>query len=199
MPRQDDSPPFSHLMHLADLAAGNEFAVRIEPDGAARARIAADLGLTALRKLRLTGRLVPLDQCDWRLDAQLGATVVQPCVVTLAPVTSRIDEEVTRIWRSRATAPEPAPGSEVEMPGDTDEEPLGDAIDLGTVMIEALALALPPYPRAEEAGLDQTTFTEPGKTPMTDDEARPFAGLAALRARLGGDDPPDDGPQGGGA
>jgi uncharacterized metal-binding protein YceD (DUF177 family) len=59
------------------------------------------------------------------------------------------------------------------------------------VMAEALTLVLPEYPRAADAqGSSATTvrITEPGKTPMSDAEARPFAGLAALKQQLEGDE-----------
>ena len=115
---------------------------------------------------------------------QLGATVVQPCVVTLAPVVTRIEEPV---GRSFVAGWEPPQGDEVELPEDVDTEPLGTAIDLGAIMVEALALALPAWPRAEGADLDEAVFTEPGKAPMTDDDAKPFAGLAALRDKLSKD------------
>ena len=49
------------------------------------------LGLSALKKLRFQGTLTPGPGRDWTLDAQLGATVIQPCRVTLLPVTTRID------------------------------------------------------------------------------------------------------------
>ncbi|CAN0590320.1 unnamed protein product [Ectocarpus sp. 12 AP-2014] len=61
-------------------------------------------------------------------------------------------------------------------------EPLGREIDLNAVMIEALSLALPTYPRADTAELGQAVFTEPGKAAMTDDDTKPFAALAALKA-----------------
>ena len=67
----------------------------------------------------------------------LGATVTQACVVTLAPVITRIEETVTR--RYLADMPEPE-GEEVEMPEDDSAEPLPVIIDPGAVMIEALAL-----------------------------------------------------------
>jgi hypothetical protein len=51
-------------------------------------------------------------------------------------------------------------------------------------MAEALALALPDYPRAPDAELEAGQFAAPGVAPMTDDEAKPLAGLAALRDRL---------------
>ncbi len=51
-------------------------------------------------------------------------------------------------------------------------------------MFEALTLALPLYPRADGADLGEPVFTEPGKRPLTDEDARPFAGLKDLRDRL---------------
>ncbi len=63
-------------------------------------------------------------------------------------------------------------------------EPLPDTLDLYSVAMEALALALPIYPRKDDAPTDVVGVTEPGKTVMTDEDARPFARLAAMRAAL---------------
>jgi hypothetical protein len=38
------------------------------------------------------------------------------------------------------------------------------------------------------ANLEASTFTEAGKTPMSDEAALPFAGLSALRDKLGKDE-----------
>jgi len=51
-------------------------------------------------------------------------------------------------------------------------------------MAEALALALPDYPRAEGAALDKSTFAAPGTAPLQDADLKPFAGLAALKSKL---------------
>lgn len=131
---------------------------------------------------------MPVGRHDWTLEAHLGATVVQPCIVTLAPVTTRIDEEVTR--RFMADLPDPGPG-ESEMPED-DVEALPTTLDLAEVMAEALALALPPWPRAADAPPVDLTVTEPGATPLDAQAVRPFAGLAALRDRLGSDEDDKD-------
>ncbi len=74
------------------------------------------------------------------------------------------------------------------MPEDDSAEPLPVTIDLGEVMAEALALELPPWPRAEGVEPVEMSVTEPGKTPMTDDDAKPFAGLKALRDKLSDDE-----------
>ncbi len=154
----------------------------LRPDGPQLAALAQDLGLLALRKLRFAGTLAAEGSSDWRLEAELGATVTQPCVVTLEPVSTRIDQPVLR--RFLAHMPEPEAGSEIEMPEDDSLEPLGAVIDLEAVMAEALALALPLYPRKGEAELGEAVFAEPGVTPMTDEDTKPFAGLAALKSKL---------------
>lgn len=176
---------FGPVLRVAELAPGTSRDILIEPQPQVCAEIARSLDLIEVRKLRLQGMLAPLGRRDWQFTGHLGATVVQPCVVTLAPVTTRIEEDVARTWRADFTEPD---GDEAEMPETVEEEPLGAQIDLGAVMIEALALALPDYPRAEGVELGEAVFTEPGETPMTNEDAKPFAGLAALREKLADDD-----------
>lgn len=164
----------------ADLPRGRPTAIAIAPDAAARAALAADLGIEAVTSLRLKGELRPTGRADWELEARLEAEVVQPCVVSLAPVRSRIDAPVRR--RFLAAMPTP-PAGETEMPEDDSAEQLGPVIDLQAVLAEALALALPDYPRAAGATPPGPQRGEPGG----DGRPKPFAGLAALRGRLGGD------------
>jgi len=173
------TPPDIH--HFADLSARKRQALRLEPDAATRAAMAQALGIVGIRKLRFDGALMPLGRRDWALEGDLGATVVQECVVTLDPVATRIDEPVRRVYQAEFTPPE---GTEVEMPEDDSVELLPARLDLNAVLIEAIALALPPYPRAPEAETGEAVFTEPGKAPLRDADLNPFAGLAKLRDML---------------
>lgn len=157
--------------------------VALRPDAEARAALARALGIDAVKKLRFEGHLLPEGKRDWRLEARLGATVVQPCSVTLVPVSTRIDTDVIR--RYVADLPAPPPG-EIEMPEDDSVEPLSASLDLGAVMAEALALALPDFPRAAGVELGPAVFSEPGIRPLTDEATKPLAGLASLRDKLAG-------------
>lgn len=168
-------------LRLADLPHPKPTSFALGADAAARAAIAAELGIVAIKKLRFDGTLTPMGKHDWRLEGTLGATVVQSCVVTLDPVTTRIDEDVTRSYL--ADMPEVTSG-ETEMPEDDTQEALPETLDLAEVMIEALALALPPYPRREGAELGEAVFTKSGVQPLTDEDTKPFAGLAGLRENL---------------
>ncbi|MFZ1727936.1 MAG: DUF177 domain-containing protein, partial [Albidovulum sp.] len=149
----------------------------LAPDAKACADIAAELGISAVTALQLQGELRPSGNRDWVLAADLAAVVEQPCILTLAPVRTQIDEPVSRRYVAGLHPPE---AEEAEMPEDDSVEPLPSVIDLGAVMIEALALSLPLYPRAEGATLDQSTFSESGSTPLTDEALRPFADLANI-------------------
>lgn len=176
-----EKPEFSHVIEVAQLRDGLDF--DIAPTPAQAAALARLMDASALRKMRFRGRLSPLGARGWELDATLGATVVQPCVVTLEPVTTRIDQPVHRRFLPLAG---PA-STEIRLDAEEDDalEPLGDRIDLGLVATEALALALPAYPRKPGAELPAGA---PEDTGDTDEVIRPFAALAALRKRPG-DDP----------
>lgn len=168
-------------LRVADLTKNRAKPISVEPSDADLALIAAELDLVSLKKVRLEGKLAPVGKTDWRLTAMVGATAVQSCVVTLAPVTTRIDDDFSWTYVKDMDVVDV---SEVEMTEDENTELLGPEIDLMAVLIEALALALPAYPRVDGAEIETTVFTEPGKAPMTDEDARPFAGLENLRDAL---------------
>lgn len=174
-----------HILRVADLNERRPTLFEIQPDLAQTRHIGEELHLLSLKKLRFKGTLTAQGKREWVLNADLGATVQQPCVVTLAPVTTRIDTAVQRRFvpdgqiRGRSEQ-----DGEIEMAEDDTLEPLGTHFDLWAIMIEALALALPDYPRAEDAALNQTVFAEKGVAPMTDDDVKPFAGLAALKEKM---------------
>ncbi|WP_417728873.1 YceD family protein [Roseovarius sp.] len=181
-------PQKTEVIRVADLSSRRPVTFDLTPNSAQSEAIASDLDLLALRKLRFRGTLTAEGRKDWLLQADLGATVTQPCVVTLEPVQTRIDEKVTRRFSPEAVLETADPGSEIEMPGDDTLEPLGAEIDIARVMIEALALALPPYPRREGAELGSLAVAEDGIAPMQDEETKPFAGLASLRDKLRNED-----------
>lgn len=175
------TPPSPTALRVADLPQNAQTPFALRPDTDTLRAIAETLDLQALRKLSFEGTIKALGKTDWQLDGRLGATVVQPCVVTLAPVTTRIDTDITRLFVRDYVEPEEP---EAEMPEDDRTESLGAWIDPGAVLLEALALEVPEYPRADGAELGEMVHTEPGQAPMTDADARPFAGLADFKQKL---------------
>lgn len=137
------------------------------------------MGLSGLRKMRIEGEITPLRPDGWELRATLGASVTQSCVVTLEPVRTRIDTELLLRF---------VPAAQIDSgvdDGDFDEtlEPIGEFIDIGLIATEALALALPLYPRKDGAELPPEAVEDAQQD--EDETPKPFAGLAALRDKLG--------------
>lgn len=158
------------------------------PDEAARAQMAQVLGLLELPEFAFKGEIAPMGRADVVLRAELTGLVVQPCSITLAPVRSRVKDSVERHYRAEYIEPQ---GDEVEIPED-DADPMPEIIDVAAVALEALALALPLYPRAKGAELGEAVFAAPGVAPLKSDDLKPFAGLAGLAERM---KKPEDGGQ----
>ncbi len=180
------TPPSPTALRVSELPQNTPTDFALRPAASQLKEIAKDLELLGLRKLSFAGDLRADGKSDWKLQAKLGATVIQPCAVTLEPVTTRIDTAIERYFKSDL---HDIDAPESEMPEDDTIEPLTPWIDPFAIMIEALVLALPLYPRSPGAALGQAVFTAPGLAPMRDEDARPFAGLADLKTRLKPTDP----------
>ncbi len=124
-----------------------------------------------------------------RVTGRIKADVMQRCIVTLEPVPDQIDEEFDRGYLpERDIVGDTKPGQEIEIEDDFElgdlPDVLGETLDLGELASEALSLALSPYPRADgEEPLDLQA-SPPGEAPITDEETKPFASLAAYREKL---------------
>jgi len=174
-------------VRVADLSARRDNRFDLSLDSDDLIEIARVLGIVGVKKIFFKGTILSEGKRDWRLKADLGATVVQSCVISLAPVTTRIDTRIER--RFVADFSDDVQDEEVEMPDDDNVEGIPDIIDLKQVMTESLALGLPDYPRAPDAELGESAFTAPGQEPLRDKDLNPFAGLAGLKKKLENEDP----------
>lgn len=175
-------PITTPLVRVADLDPGRTHPIQIalDPDLLVAGR--DQLDILGLDKVRVTGELIPERRSDWRLKAKLGATVTQACVVTLAPVKTRLDVPITRLFTIHYE--EPDPDTETEMPEDVNIDPLGETIDLAAVAIEEISLAMPDYPRAQDVADVSVSSAPEGIDPLTDEDLKPFAALKALKEKM---------------
>ena len=108
--------------------------------------------------------------------------MVQPCRISLQPVSARIDVPLRRSYAQSLLNAEY--DAETQMTDDSDIDPLPTHLNLLDIMAEGLALEIPDYPTHPDARFEGQSYTAPGVSPMTDDDAKPFAGLAALKETL---------------
>ena len=81
----------------------------LTPDAHRCAAIAAELGISALSRLTFAGEIRAEAGEAWALTGRLCAHVTQPCVVTLKPVKTRLEETV-----ERASSPDPFQTSQLQ-------------------------------------------------------------------------------------
>jgi uncharacterized metal-binding protein YceD (DUF177 family) len=136
------APEFSRPLKADEAGAPRERAVSATPDE--RAALATRFGLLKLDRLeaKLT---VERQGKGLGVTGSVSASGDQACTLSGEPVPFAITAPVTLRYAPLASA-----GGEVELSeDDLDTEPWnGQAIDLGEIAAETMALALDPYPRA---------------------------------------------------
>jgi uncharacterized metal-binding protein YceD (DUF177 family) len=169
---------FAHRLALDQIRDGDR--LDLVADEEECAAIAGRLGLLSLDRLEAHA-VLSRDGQKVRATGRLKAAVEQACVATGVSVPAHIDEPFELSFM-----PEPklgGPDEEIELsPADLDTIfHDGSAIDLGGAVTDTLALAIDPYPRSAEA---DSALKEAGV--ISEEEAGPFAALAALKTKLGG-------------
>lgn len=163
--------PLSEPVRLNQIGAG--LTRRLEPDAAARARIARALDLASLDAFTAELTVAPAST-GWRLSGRLHAEAVQTCGITLEPLPVTIDDSFSVALAEEADSE----SDEIVIPLDDESPDLVEEgrIDLGQYAVEQLALRLDPFPR------------KPGAVFVQPDEPReisPFAVLGALKPKDG--------------
>ena len=175
-------PEFSRTARIDTLGAAPR-AMAIEADEAERTALARRFDLVSIDRLSAEAELTRNGETV-RARGSLSAAITQSCVGTSEPVPDEIEEDFAIEFR-----PQPeggVPDEEIELSeGELDVVFYsGGAVDLGEAVAESLSLAINPFPRSEAA---ENALREAGvKTvEQAQAESSPFAGLAALKGKLG--------------
>ena len=138
--------------------------------------ISSELELESIKKASLYGKISKLENDKWALTAAIGATILQRSVLTLKPVTTRIDEKITRqlIKGPDLTIQK----NELEL---NDDDFIEQKLRLGNVFFECLALAIPTYPKAKNEIFDNISIAEKDQKNPSAQMTSPFAILSTLK------------------
>lgn len=149
--------------------------MRLEPDEAERAKVAADLGLQSLPALTAELTVRPwLDGAE--ITGRFEAVVEQICSVSLDPFEQPVGGEI-----AVQVVPPGSPLAIEERGGEGEHDPeapdppdvlAGEDIDLAAYVVEHLALEIDPFPRKPGVAFE---FTPPAE------EESPFAVLKKLK------------------
>lgn len=168
---------FAHRLTLDRIRDGDR--LDLVADAEERAAVAARLDLASLDRLEAHA-VLRRDKDVIFASGRVKAALEQCCVATGDPLPVHVDEAFDLRF-----VPEPVvPGGDAEFELGADELDTlfhdGQAIDLGAAIADSLALGLDPYPRSATAS---EALREAGV--LSEEEAGPFAALAALKDKLG--------------
>jgi len=170
---------FAHRLTLDRIRDGDR--LDLVADAEERAAVAARLDLPSLERLDAHA-VLRRDGNTVHASGRVKASLEQRCVVSGDPLPVRIDEAFDLRF---IPAPKIAGGDEEFELGADELDTLfhdGLVIDLGAAIADSLALGLDPYPRSPNA---EQALRQAGV--ISEEEAGPFAALAALKSKLSKD------------
>ena len=157
-----DERPWPSLLKLAELDRG-PVERRLAAGPEIRDAIARELAVDGLDRLEARVEITPwLDGA--RLRGRLDATVRQTCGVTLEPMETEIEASFDLKLLPAGSPNAPSTPEEAVLDPDAEDPPdliEGEAIDLGAVVVEQLALEIDPFPRKPGAVFDAAPVEEP--------------------------------------
>jgi uncharacterized metal-binding protein YceD (DUF177 family) len=175
-----DVPEFSRTVRTDTLGA-DERVIVVDADETERAALARRFALVAIDRLSAELRLSRAGSMI-KAAGRLQAAVTQSCVASGVPLQAKVDEPFELVFSPPPEAPR---GSEEEVELSEKDCDLifysGAEVDVGEAVAETLSLSLDPWPRAPDA---EDILKQAGV--KSEEEAGPFAALAALKDKLKG-------------
>ncbi len=177
----EEAAPFSHPVAVDKIPARGS-RLHVTPSPAECDALAKWFDVSQVSEISADFQMNPIGKAGLiRVNGRLTARVTQSCVVTLAPVETMVDEEISLTFGPPEDRAEEE-GDEIDIDFHDSDPPdpiIDGAIDLGAVMVEHLALGIDPFPRA--AGAE---FSPPEETvEAPEPKANPFAVLASLKQK----------------
>ena len=181
-----EGPEFSRPLAL-DSLGDQEVETSISATPEERQRLAERLGLISLERLDAVLWLRrPTGSGLVRVHGRYEAELTQACVVTLEPLRARLARLFSVVYDLAEAAGRETTAVEVAVEIDMEQEDPPEAVgpeglDLGETVVQQLAVAIDPYPRAAGADLGGVKWPA-GAKPETR-KASPFQVLKALKDR----------------
>lgn len=158
MTHHEATSPVSFKANVSRLPAKG-LPVMIEADEKQREALATEHGLETVERYVADLMVTPWKRNGVKVAGRVTADIVQACVLTLEPIQTHMDEEVSALfWPEDSKLGRLGFSSAGEMVLDAEgpdspETFSGDTIDVGALAEEFFGLAIDPYPRKKGVSL----------------------------------------------
>jgi hypothetical protein len=177
MNKTDDSIETGWKHHTLDIPDKGLEVVRDANPGQL-AEAAGYLDIPGVERLHVRYRIERRAEGGYQLSGDMRALVVQACGITLEPVRTDLREVIEVEFRPADDMPASVEHEQQALEAIEHEPIVNQVMAAGRVVLETLLAALPPFPRVENATLEQT---EAGPAEVASGGA--FAGLASWKPK----------------
>ena len=165
--------PITCVVSLSILSKIDKYQFQHSSSVKERTDLQAFLRVEELLNFSFKGWLVQSKRNNYNLQASFKATVVQNCVITSKPVKTKIENTIKRYY---ADENKENSGENLAINLNSREiEPIHRQLDISAVIVEALCLRIPDYPRKKNVKFEGVTITGNGLKPIEKTLSSPFS------------------------
>ena len=141
--------------------------------------LALMLQVEKIKFFSFKGQITLTNKTTAMLRGSFSTRLIQSCVISLSPVRTKIEKAVTLNYEiSKFNKRQKS----VSVSPNFDEpEQIYEEVNIGDVMLEALSLEIPLYPKKEGINFTGITITDTGIKPLELTRNNPFVSLKGLK------------------
>tara|TARA_B100000965_G_C19225712_1_gene597861 strand:- start:76 stop:630 length:555 start_codon:yes stop_codon:yes gene_type:complete len=175
------SNPIQIVIPLKVLRQTKKFAFQYTSNLKALTELTRILKIEELKAFSFQGQIFQLNEHDYTLRASFDATVVQLCIISLNPIKTKISNKINQSYIDQENSQKT---KYLLIDHDSiEKEQFKSEINVGDIMLEALSLEIPLYPRKKNAKFEGITVTDSEIKPLDRTTNNPFLSLKELKLR----------------
>ena len=173
------SNPIELIVPIGVLNQKKQFKIHHNSSNHELLQLTKILEIEELRSFSFKGQFIRSSKTDYELHSSFKAKLVQLCVVTLRPVKTKINHKFEQPF---SVVKDETEHKHLSFKYDAiDKEHILNEVNIGDIMLEALSLEIPLYPKIQGANFKGLTITKAGIKPLEVISNNPFNLLKKFR------------------
>ncbi len=173
------SNPIQQILPIGVLSQKKQFKIYHNSSNHELLQLTKILNIEELQSFSYKGQFIRSSKTDYILHSSFKAKLVQLCVVTLRPIKTKIHHKFERLFSAVKQIPE---HKNLCFNYDAiEKELISNELNIGDIMLEALTLEIPLYPKIQGVNFKGLTITKAGMKPLEVISNNPFSSLKKLR------------------
>ena len=175
------SNPIKLVVPLKVLRQTTKFKFQHRSNSLELAELTQILNIEDLKLFSFQGYFVQLNRNDYILRASFNATVIQLCIISLNRLKTKIRHKIHQPYSAEKIINRT---KYISINYDSlEKEQIQSEINIGDIMLEALSLEIPLYPKKKNAKFDGLTITDSEIKPLDQTLNNPFIQLKELQLK----------------